>query len=112
MCELVQKCTKCHRTVGDLKKHVCGHATTVTVNLIVIRKRISVTCYPLKPKAVRVRAKHRAADLKKTGVCVANHGQPSIYFTIWRRSRIRGRSCELRQRTRLRPERIYVRYDR
>ena len=27
VCELVQKCTKCHRTVGDLKKHVCGHAT-------------------------------------------------------------------------------------
>ena len=26
VCELVQKCTKCHRTVGDLKKHVCGHA--------------------------------------------------------------------------------------
>ena len=27
VCELVHKCTECHRTVGDLKKHVCGHAT-------------------------------------------------------------------------------------
>ena len=25
VCELVQKCLKCHRTVGDLTKHVCGH---------------------------------------------------------------------------------------
>ena len=27
VCELVQKCLKCHCTVSDLKKHVCGYST-------------------------------------------------------------------------------------
>ena len=27
VCGLVQKCTECHRTVGDLKKYECGYAT-------------------------------------------------------------------------------------
>ena len=40
VCELVQKCLKCKRTLSDLT--VC----VVTVNSIVTQKRTNVTCYP------------------------------------------------------------------
>ena len=47
VCELVQKCLECKRTVSDLKNHICRYSDVVIVNPIVIQKRINVTiCYP------------------------------------------------------------------
>ena len=77
VCELVQKCLECKRTVSDLKKHICGYVTCSNCKSYWDPK--THKCYMLsvetkdgactnerrcmyERKTVHVRTKHRAVD--------------------------------------------------
>ena len=93
VCELVQKCTKCHRTVGDLKKHVCGYSRCSNCKSYCDPQRHKCYMLLLETKCgACTRETHGAADLKRIGACAARQEQRNTCFTIWKRSRIRGRT--------------------
>ena len=91
VCEHVKKCLICHRTVPDLKQHVCGYNTCSNCRKYSDPKTHKCFMLPVETKGVHVRAgKHNVQVRKKIGACVAKRVQPIIYFMISKHNRIRG----------------------
>ena len=89
VCELVQKCLECKRTLSDLKKHICGYSVCSNCKSYCDPKTHKCYMLTVETKGGTCTRGTPWTGLKKSAVCVVKRVQPNTCFMTWKRNRIR-----------------------